>query len=73
MSFYFAFMHSQPDLARNLLQIGVVMGVLMGMVQVMRGAHFLSHVLWSGWLVWAVLLMLYWIWPPYQNASATTI
>jgi membrane-associated PAP2 superfamily phosphatase len=23
-------------------------------VQILRGAHFLSHVLWSAWLVWAI-------------------
>jgi membrane-associated PAP2 superfamily phosphatase len=66
MAFYFAFMHSKPRFANNMLWLGLVMGLLMGMAQVMRGAHFLSHVLWSGWVVWVVLLILYWIWPPHK-------
>ncbi|NJM43406.1 MAG: phosphatase PAP2 family protein [Brachymonas sp.] len=28
----------------------VVAGFVLGMVQVLRGAHFVSHVLWSGWI-----------------------
>jgi membrane-associated PAP2 superfamily phosphatase len=28
------------------------LGTLFGAVQMLRGAHFLSHVLWSAWLVW---------------------
>lgn len=34
---------------RGLLAVGLA-GALFGAVQVMRGAHFLSHVLWSAWL-----------------------
>ena len=30
------------------------LGTLFGAVQIVRGAHFLSHVLWSAWVVWAV-------------------
>ena len=33
-------------------------GTLFGVVQVARGAHFLSHVLWSAWIVWGVNLVL---------------
>ena len=33
-------------------------GTLFGVVQVARGAHFLSHVLWSAWIVWGVNLAL---------------
>ena len=29
-------------------------GTLFGAVQIARGAHFLSHVLWSAWIVWGV-------------------
>jgi membrane-associated PAP2 superfamily phosphatase len=31
----------------------------MGWVQQMRGAHFLSHTLWSLWISWAVVLLLH--------------
>jgi membrane-associated PAP2 superfamily phosphatase len=30
------------------------LGTLFGGVQIVRGAHFLSHVLWSAWVVWGV-------------------
>jgi membrane-associated PAP2 superfamily phosphatase len=30
------------------------LGTLFGAVQMARGAHFLSHVLWSAWVVWGV-------------------
>jgi len=69
MAFYFAFMHSKPRFSVLMLWIGLLMGLLMGLVQMMRGAHFLSHVLWSGWLVWMVLLALYWLLPLRKSAS----
>jgi membrane-associated PAP2 superfamily phosphatase len=69
MAFYFAFMQSKPRFSVLMLWIGLLMGLLMGLVQVVRGAHFLSHVLWSGWLVWMVLLALYWLWPLRKPAS----
>lgn len=67
MAFYFAFKHSKPRFAIYMLWLGVVMGLVMGFTQIMRGAHFLSHVLWSGWVVWVVLLVMLWIWPIYQK------
>lgn len=71
MAFYFAFMHSRPRFSVLMLWVGLLMGLLMGLVQMMRGAHFLSHVLWSGWLVWVVLLALYWLWPVGKPASGS--
>jgi membrane-associated PAP2 superfamily phosphatase len=41
-------------LARQTWYLAFTAGTVCGFVQVMRGAHFLSHVLWSAWLVWAV-------------------
>lgn len=67
MAFYFAFMHSKPRFSVFMLGLGLLMGLLMGLAQMIRGAHFLSHVLWSGWVVWTVLLMLYWLWPVPQK------
>ena len=34
--------------------VALVLGTLFGGVQIARGAHFLSHVLWSAWIVWGV-------------------
>jgi len=67
MAFYFAYRSIKPRFAATMLWSGIIMGLIMGWAQVMRGAHFLSHILWSGWVVWLVLLMLYWVWPPCKS------
>jgi len=64
MAFYLAFRQSHTRFAGIMLWLGLLMGLGMGVVQVMRGAHFLSHVLWSGWVVWITLLILYGLWTP---------
>ena len=56
MAFYFAFSDVQPKFAKSLLLISIVLGFVMGWTQMMRGEHFLSHNLWSAWLVWAICL-----------------
>lgn len=56
MAFYFAFKDVQPKFAKTMLLISIVLGFLMGWTQMMRGEHFLSHNLWSAWLVWAICL-----------------
>jgi membrane-associated PAP2 superfamily phosphatase len=40
--------------ARQAWYLAFTAGTVSGVVQIARGAHFLSHVLWSAWLVWAV-------------------
>lgn len=37
----------------------LVLGLFMGWTQMMQGAHFLSHNLWSAWICWAVTLVSY--------------
>lgn len=69
MAFYFAFRQIKPHFANVMLWLGLVMGLAMGFAQVMRGAHFLSHVLWSGWVVWVSLLLLYAIWSPTKTTE----
>lgn len=69
-AFYFAFMHNKPRFANGMLWIAISTGLFMGLVQIMRGAHFLSHVLWSGWVVWMSLLILYCIWSPTEALSS---
>lgn len=43
-----------PRMARIWLAATVVAGLALGGVQMVRGAHYLSHVLWSGWFCWVV-------------------
>jgi membrane-associated PAP2 superfamily phosphatase len=38
--------------------LALALGTLFGVVQVLRGAHFPSHVLWSAWVVWGVDVVL---------------
>lgn len=41
---------THPRQARWLLAAVLALGALFGAAQVVRGAHFVSHVLWSGWV-----------------------
>jgi membrane-associated PAP2 superfamily phosphatase len=36
----------------------LALGTVCGAVQILRGAHFLSHVLWCAWIVWGVNILL---------------
>ena len=49
----------RPARAANYaLAAGLLIGLLAGAVQVARGAHFPSHVLWTAWVAWATTLAL---------------
>jgi membrane-associated PAP2 superfamily phosphatase len=54
----FALMPGAQRAAWRAWLIAFVLGTCCGIVQIMRGAHFLSHVLWSAWTVWAVNVLL---------------
>jgi membrane-associated PAP2 superfamily phosphatase len=43
----------RPARARGLLALVLLAGLLFGAAQTARGAHFVSHTLWTGWLCWA--------------------
>lgn len=62
MAFYFAFRDCKPKFANVMLVLALVLGFAMGWAQMMRGEHFLSHNLWSAWLVWAVLYLQTLVW-----------
>lgn len=50
------FRDTKPEFARRALWGVLAAGLVLGVAQQMRGAHFLSHTLWSAWLCWAVAL-----------------
>lgn len=54
---YFALLRTQPRAARLCLVAALGAGLLLGLAQQARGAHFMSHTLWSGWLCWTVAWM----------------
>jgi membrane-associated PAP2 superfamily phosphatase len=56
---YFALRDDYPRLARAALVLAWVLGSIAGAVQVVRGAHFASHALWTAWLAWALNIALY--------------
>jgi membrane-associated PAP2 superfamily phosphatase len=51
---YFALRSDSPRAARAVLAAAWAIGLLAGAVQIARGAHFASHVLWTAWVAWAV-------------------
>lgn len=55
VSGWFAFRRAgQRRLAGRWLGAALAAGLLLGLAQQARGAHFMSHTLWSAWLCWAV-------------------
>ena len=51
---YFALASHWPRAARYALAAAIVLGIAASAVQVARGAHFVSHALWTAWIAWAV-------------------
>lgn len=51
---YFLWRGHRPALARAVLAAVLILGVLFAGAQLARGAHYLSHSLWSAWLCWAL-------------------
>jgi membrane-associated PAP2 superfamily phosphatase len=55
---YFVFRRTSPAVARAWLAAVLALGLVLGIGQQMRGAHFMSHTLWTAWLCWAVALII---------------
>jgi len=51
----------RPKMALLVFMSALVPGVLLGWVQQMRGAHFLTHTLWSAWIAALIILVLSWL------------
>lgn len=52
LSAYFALHRSLPRAARGALVAALIAGTALGLGQQLRGAHYLSHTLWTAWLCW---------------------
>lgn len=59
VALYFAFRDVNRRRARAALLAGIFVGGLFSLAQQARGAHFLSHDLWSAFIVWFTCLGLY--------------
>lgn len=69
MAFYFGFRDTLPKLAKMGLILGLLFGFIMGWSQMMRGAHFMSHNLWTAWIVWMIIFVQYLLWSPKAYAA----
>lgn len=59
MALYFVFLERSRRLALAGLACGVLAGLVFGLAQQSRGAHLLSHDLWSAMFAWLIPLSLY--------------
>jgi membrane-associated PAP2 superfamily phosphatase len=50
---------AQPAKAMRVFLAGLGVGIFLGLVQQVRGAHFMTHTLWSVWITSAILLIIY--------------
>lgn len=49
---YFALRDERPGLAKAWAATALIAGFVLGFAQQLRGAHFMSHTLWTGWVCW---------------------
>jgi membrane-associated PAP2 superfamily phosphatase len=59
---FFAFRRRAPALACGWLTGSLLAGLVFGLAQQARGAHFMSHTLWTAWLCWVMALLLDGVW-----------
>lgn len=76
MAAYFVFLGYDRRLARAGLAAGICLGLIFGLAQQSRGAHLLSHDVWSAMLAWLICSSIYaWgfkcrLWPSAADGAA---
>ena len=73
---WFVLRRVSPAGARTWLVCALAAGLLMGLAQQLRGAHYMSHTLWTAWLCWTtgfVLDTALQLWYARRDASATAL
>lgn len=55
---YFVFRRASPHTARVWLVVVLALGLVLGIGQQLRGAHYMSHTLWTAWLCWMAALII---------------
>jgi membrane-associated PAP2 superfamily phosphatase len=58
---WFAWRNVDRRYARGWLAAVLIVGTFAGVSQQLRGAHFLSHTLWTAWLCWSLSAALAWL------------
>jgi len=64
LALYFFALEVKPAARHAALACGMALGLVFGISQQLRGAHFLSHDLWTAAVCWTVALLLFIVWPP---------
>ena len=59
---YFVFKETAPSVAGNGLGGAAIAGLVLGLAQQMRGAHFMSHTLWTAWICWVISFAIDAVW-----------
>lgn len=68
--FLFAFASSQTSKLSTVWLTGIfVLGISLGLVQQLRGAHFTSHTLWTAWLCWSMAYISWLFFTPCTGSS----
>ncbi|WP_408951984.1 phosphatase PAP2 family protein [Lysobacter sp. Hz 25] len=73
VALYFFFLAVQPRLRWLGLSVGLGLGLLFGFAQQLRGAHFLSHDLWTLGIAWSAALTLYLAMAPLKRAAPVAV
>ncbi|WP_337842141.1 phosphatase PAP2 family protein [Rheinheimera sp.] len=75
MALYFYWRDSSPALARTALIGALMVGTGLGLVQQLRGAHFISHDITTAWLCWCCCSLIYALTPDLteQHAAQTVL
>ncbi len=68
---WFWLRRTAPRAAAFWLAGAVVLGLFLGGVQQLRGAHYMSHTLWTAWLCWTVSGAVWWLWQGRREHTAT--
>jgi membrane-associated PAP2 superfamily phosphatase len=58
---------ASPVIARRWLLGSLAAGLLFGLAQQVRGAHFMSHTLWTGWICWITAWAVDAVWPVIES------
>ena len=69
MATYFSLRQSGVSSARWWLATALLAGLVLGVSQQMRGAHFMSHTLWTAWLCWTVGWVSHWLFNRIRSAK----
>lgn len=51
---WFVLRRAAPSVAAPWLATALLLGTVLGVAQQMRGAHYMSHTLWTAWVCWVV-------------------